>query len=499
MTFDLIKGVVKDYCLLSSTEADTRIGKAVNRHYRRVTSLLGLNATRFVTRNADTTNGVATVTFTEIEKIDRILDTTDSDAIRLLQETSIHEIRATQPGTGDPVRWALQTTDADSVTIRLDTLPQSTYSLQADGWTTLSDLTSSDEPVFPESFHDILAWYVIAEELLKKEKDKLAREYERKADKLLEELRFHLADSPTYNTRQGGGSVANAGGSSGGGGSVGGTAYTQTALITFDRDPSAPFAVSSGSAVVENLDADKLDGKDWDSAITFGGIANTGLKVLDTNASHALSIVPGSDLSAARTLTITTGDAARTITLSGNPTLADWFDQNVKSSATVTFSAVILSGGQVAFPASQNASADANVLDDYEEGTWTPVITFSTPGDLSVAYSVQAGTYTKIGRQVTLVASLTTSTFTHSTAAGSLQITGNPFTANASPGEYVGAVSWQGITKANYTEWKPRLNGATATIDFVGSGSGQSRAALAPADMPTGGTVVLHVVLTLFV
>lgn len=37
---------------------------------------------------------------------------------------------------------------------------------------------------------------------------------------------------------------------------------TITGLKTFDRDPSAPFAVSSGSAVVSNLDADKLDGKE---------------------------------------------------------------------------------------------------------------------------------------------------------------------------------------------------------------------------------------------
>lgn len=44
---------------------------------------------------------------------------------------------------------------------------------------------------------------------------------------------------------------------------------------------------------------------------------NTGLKVKDTNASHGLSIVPGSDLSADRTLTITTGDADRTLTIAG--------------------------------------------------------------------------------------------------------------------------------------------------------------------------------------
>lgn len=38
--------------------------------------------------------------------------------------------------------------------------------------------------------------------------------------------------------------------------------YTITGLHTFDRDPSAPFAVTSGSAVVANLDSDKLDGQD---------------------------------------------------------------------------------------------------------------------------------------------------------------------------------------------------------------------------------------------
>lgn len=58
-------------------------------------------------------------------------------------------------------------------------------------------------------------------------------------------------------------------------------------------------------------------------AIT-GGTAtlnNTGLRLLDTNASHGLTIAPGSDLTADRTLTITTGDAARTLTLSANLTV----------------------------------------------------------------------------------------------------------------------------------------------------------------------------------
>jgi hypothetical protein len=59
-------------------------------------------------------------------------------------------------------------------------------------------------------------------------------------------------------------------------------------------------------------------------ANTFTGVntfSNSGLHVLDSNASHDLIITPGSDLSADRILTITTGDAARGITLSGDLSL----------------------------------------------------------------------------------------------------------------------------------------------------------------------------------
>lgn len=51
-------------------------------------------------------------------------------------------------------------------------------------------------------------------------------------------------------------------------------------------------------------------------------LANTGLHLLDTNASHDLIIAPGSDLTADHTLTVTTGDADRTLTISGNATVS---------------------------------------------------------------------------------------------------------------------------------------------------------------------------------
>jgi hypothetical protein len=52
--------------------------------------------------------------------------------------------------------------------------------------------------------------------------------------------------------------------------------------------------------------------------ITSIALNNTGLTVRDTDASHFLSIVPGSNLSANRTLTVTTGDAARTLDISAS-------------------------------------------------------------------------------------------------------------------------------------------------------------------------------------
>lgn len=54
------------------------------------------------------------------------------------------------------------------------------------------------------------------------------------------------------------------------------------------------------------------------------------------------------------------------------------------------------SGSGVTFPATQSASTNANTLDDYEKGTWTPSLTFGG-GSTGMTYSAQVGTYTKIG------------------------------------------------------------------------------------------------------
>jgi len=62
---------------------------------------------------------------------------------------------------------------------------------------------------------------------------------------------------------------------------------------------------------------------------------------------------------------------------------------------------LVLSGGQIAFPATANPSADANRLDDYEEGTWTPALYFGGYAvGITYAAGGQVGRYTKIGNRV---------------------------------------------------------------------------------------------------
>ena len=43
-------------------------------------------------------------------------------------------------------------------------------------------------------------------------------------------------------------------------------------------------------------------------------------------------------------------------------------------SGPLTIPTINLTSGQITFPTTQVPSSDANTLDDYEEGTWTPVI-----------------------------------------------------------------------------------------------------------------------------
>jgi len=80
------------------------------------------------------------------------------------------------------------------------------------------------------------------------------------------------------------------------------------------------------------------------------------------------------------------------------------------------------SGAGITFPATQSASSDANTLDDYEEGTWTP----TDASGAGLTFTVSFAKYTKVGRAVSIQGAITYPTTASTVTA---QFTGFPFNA----------------------------------------------------------------------
>lgn len=97
---------------------------------------------------------------------------------------------------------------------------------------------------------------------------------------------------------------------------------------------------------------------------------------------------------------------------------------------------VSLASGQLGFPATANPSADPNTLDDYEEGTWTPIIAFGGNSVGVTTTSPTGGRYTKIGR--TVIATCTLTLTSKGSSTGIASVAGLPFTA-ANDGIYTSA------------------------------------------------------------
>ena len=88
-----------------------------------------------------------------------------------------------------------------------------------------------------------------------------------------------------------------------------------------------------------------------------------------------------------------------------------------------------------------NSATAANLLDDYEEGTFTPAFQPSSGSFTSVSYSYQDGWYTKVGRLVTFQIAIAPTGSNHGSASGNLYLGGLPFTClNEQSGNSSGSV-----------------------------------------------------------
>lgn len=314
---------------------------------------------------------------------------------------------------------------------------------------------------------------------------------------------------------------------------------TGSGLMVFDTSPTLTTPTLTGSV----SGSPSITG-----AWTFGA-GSVGIR--DTDNTHNLVLTPGSNLTANRILRLTTGDAERTLTISGDTTLNNWFDQDVRSSASPTFNALTVTSvtnnlsvfaattsaqlagvisnetgtgllvfgttptlttpvlgaatgtslnlsagavigtsldisaagaGQITFPAAQNASAGANVLDDFEEGPFTPAIGGSG-GQSGQVYAVQVGRYTKTGKQVCVQGRVQLSTL--GTITTNVQLQGLPFAADATSGyRFSGSLGeWNSFTTSYVGLWLDGVASATVMTLYGATAATTGNAVLAQANL----------------
>ncbi len=129
-----------------------------------------------------------------------------------------------------------------------------------------------------------------------------------------------------------------------------------------------------------------------------------------------------------------------------------------------------------------------STLSTYQTVTaWTPVFTFSTPGDLSVVYTQQTGLYSRIGSIVHIILYLAcTPTFT--TASGSVNITGLPFTSNSTSNNIsIGALFVQAPNfPASTTSLFSQIAANTSLVTIFAAGSGVNAVNFGVTQFTTG-------------
>ena len=164
----------------------------------------------------------------------------------------------------------------------------------------------------------------------------------------------------------------------------------------------------------------------------------------------------------------------------GNPLITTADNQTVALEG-----AVPNSGTGITFPATQSASSNANTLDDYEEGTWTP--TWIVASGTITANSNTSGRYVKIGKVVYIWGYI--SYESNSSASGAVTVGGLPFTAgsgfgqasNRSGGVYT-------IGNSFFTSNSPNFGniaaGGTSIVPFITTAT--SATTLTFADFNTG-------------
>jgi hypothetical protein len=134
-------------------------------------------------------------------------------------------------------------------------------------------------------------------------------------------------------------------------------------------------------------------------------------------------------------------------------------------------------------------TTDANTLDDYEEGSWTPVYASSSATVTSSSYDpVTFGRYIKVGNVVHLWARMRTDTLVWSSSSGSVYISGVPFTVTdvlSGPIQYAGSIGYANAWGGEEPQ-KMSLNGSELIFLYYNSTTTSNSSNIQPSDTGSG-------------
>ena len=179
-----------------------------------------------------------------------------------------------------------------------------------------------------------------------------------------------------------------------------------------------------------------------------GIFSNTGVKMIGANGTVSNTAITG-NITSSQITSVANTQITGNITssqITSNPTL--YGNVSVTGVIGVGGATPTTNGSGITFPASQSASSNANTLDDYEEGEWTPTYTATSGSFGTITYRFQQGRYTKVGRAVSFTCLIATDDIPIGTASGSVNISGMPFTNNDNENSY--ALSTANSFGANY-------------------------------------------------
>jgi hypothetical protein len=195
----------------------------------------------------------------------------------------------------------------------------------------------------------------------------------------------------------------------------------------------------------------------WHNAFVDSG----GISKYSTTAAASFNRIDGNSYKWFSAASGTAGD-----TVSWTQTLAVDLNRSLALQGAST-----QTGTGITFPATQSASSNANTLDDYEQGTWTPAFEAASG---SATYTTQTGNYVKIGRQVTVTFYIVVNV---SSSLQTQNITGLPFTGSNT-----------NFAGASFSVWE-NIGGYCTILGLISSANIQLRSTNSATGAPVLNTI----------